>query len=58
MQIERPLCDQCGKRHFGQCLVGVERCFRCGGVGHYRMNCLIEKIFKVQGFQGQSYQQL
>ncbi|XP_073049511.1 uncharacterized protein [Primulina eburnea] len=39
---DRPVCPKCGKMHTGECLVGSNRCFRCGGVEHVVKNCPVE----------------
>ncbi|XP_075483672.1 uncharacterized protein LOC142523825 [Primulina tabacum] len=39
---DRPVCPKCGKMHTCECLVGGNRCFRCGDVGHVIRNCPIK----------------
>ncbi|XP_075524493.1 uncharacterized protein LOC142556881 [Primulina tabacum] len=39
---DRPVCPKCGKMHTGECLVGSNRCFHCGGVGHIIKNCPVK----------------
>lgn len=29
--VEKPLCNECGRNHFGKCLFGTGKCFKCGG---------------------------
>ncbi|XP_023537968.1 uncharacterized protein LOC111798850 [Cucurbita pepo subsp. pepo] len=36
----KPLCCECGKNHWGQCLARSGACFRCGQQGHISRNCL------------------
>ena len=31
---KKQTCGKCGKKHWGQCLLGTENCFRCGKIGH------------------------
>ena len=30
----KPTCATCGKKHFGECLIGMANCFGCGKSGH------------------------
>ncbi|XP_073049512.1 uncharacterized protein [Primulina eburnea] len=39
---DRPVCPKCGKMHRGECLVGSNRCFRYGGVGHVIKYCPVK----------------
>ncbi|XP_073019837.1 uncharacterized protein [Primulina eburnea] len=38
-ESNKPLCPKCHKPHKGECLVGSNKCYRCGGVGHIAINC-------------------
>ncbi|XP_075473373.1 uncharacterized protein LOC142504383 [Primulina tabacum] len=38
-ESDKPLCPKCHKPHKGECLVGSNKCYRCGGVGHIAINC-------------------
>ncbi|XP_073298486.1 uncharacterized protein [Primulina huaijiensis] len=39
-ESDKPLCPKCHKPHKGECLVGSNKCYRCGGVGHIAINCI------------------
>jgi hypothetical protein len=32
-------CSKCGKNHRGECLAGLNACFRCGKSGHHAREC-------------------
>ncbi|XP_073294508.1 uncharacterized protein [Primulina huaijiensis] len=38
-KTNRPLCPKCSKPHKGECFVGTNKCYRCGGAGHIAINC-------------------
>ncbi|XP_073046071.1 uncharacterized protein [Primulina eburnea] len=38
-KTNRPLCPKCNKPHKGECLVGKNKCYRCGGSCHIAINC-------------------
>ncbi|XP_073051321.1 uncharacterized protein [Primulina eburnea] len=38
-ESDKPLCPKCHKPHKGECLVGSNKCYRCGVVGHITINC-------------------
>ncbi|XP_073298490.1 uncharacterized protein [Primulina huaijiensis] len=38
-ESDKPLCPKCHKPHKGECLVGSNKCYRCGGVAHIAINC-------------------
>ncbi|XP_075473333.1 uncharacterized protein LOC142504340 [Primulina tabacum] len=38
-ESDKPLCPKCHKPHKGDCLVGSNKCYRCGGVGYIAINC-------------------
>ena len=31
---EKPTCEKCGKKRYGDCLKGTYNCFTCGKNGH------------------------
>ena len=39
LPIENPTCGKCGKKHYGDCLKGMENCFGCGKNGHKVRDC-------------------
>ncbi|CAN1245693.1 hypothetical protein LINGRAPRIM_LOCUS3015 [Linum grandiflorum] len=34
-----PNCDECGRRHLGECKIHLGVCFTCGEPGHIQRNC-------------------
>ncbi|XP_075481149.1 uncharacterized protein LOC142521860 [Primulina tabacum] len=36
---ERPLCKECNRYHYGKCMWGTYKCFRCGGMWHKSTDC-------------------
>ncbi|XP_073031205.1 uncharacterized protein [Primulina eburnea] len=38
-ESDKPLRPKCHKPHKGECLVGSNKCYRYGGVGHIAINC-------------------
>ena len=33
LPTEKTTCRKCGKKHYGDCLKGMDNCFGCGKVG-------------------------
>ncbi|TMX04879.1 hypothetical protein EJD97_004154 [Solanum chilense] len=38
-QKVKPTCAKCGKKHYGECLLGTRICFGCGKEGHKVRDC-------------------
>ena len=36
---EKPTCGKCGKKHYGNCLKGMDNFFGCGKTGHKVRDC-------------------
>ena len=36
---EKPTYTKCGKKHIGDCLVGMDNCFGCAKCGHMVRDC-------------------
>ena len=36
---KNPTCGRCSKKHYGDCLKGMDNCFGCGKSGHKVMDC-------------------
>ena len=36
---EKPTYGKCGKKHYGDCLKGMDNCFSCGKSGHKMTDC-------------------
>ncbi|XP_055800330.1 uncharacterized protein LOC129869717 [Solanum dulcamara] len=36
-----PFCDRCSRTHQGECMVGKEGCYKCGGMGHKMRDCQV-----------------
>ena len=32
-------CHECGKNYKGECLMGMNVCYKCGNMGHKQRNC-------------------
>ncbi|GMN26324.1 hypothetical protein TIFTF001_051508, partial [Ficus carica] len=39
MTYEKPICNNCGKNHWGECRSGSNKCFKCGKPGHMTKDC-------------------
>ena len=51
---KKSTCGKCGKKHMGECLVGTDKCFRCGKSGHKVMDFPIIKAKGKEGNQAQA----
>ncbi|XP_075481121.1 uncharacterized protein LOC142521830 [Primulina tabacum] len=40
-EMNRPLCPKCSKPRKGECFVGNNKCYICGGAGHIAINCKV-----------------
>lgn len=40
----KPMCNSCGKLHWGRCLLGMGVCFKCGQGGHMARGCPMNNI--------------
>ena len=38
-QNDKPTCVKCGKKHYGECLLGTSSCFGCGKDGYKVKDC-------------------
>ena len=38
-KYEKPVCNNCGKNHWGECRSGSNKCFKCGRPGHMAKDC-------------------
>ena len=36
---DKPTCENCGKKQYGECLLGTESCFGCGKDGNKVRDC-------------------
>ncbi|XP_075478830.1 uncharacterized protein LOC142519683 [Primulina tabacum] len=36
---EKPLCRECNNPHYGKCMWGTYKCFKCGDLGHKAKDC-------------------
>ncbi|KAK6779765.1 hypothetical protein RDI58_021949 [Solanum bulbocastanum] len=39
LYVIKPTCVKCGRKNNGECLVGTDGCYSCGGSGHKKRNC-------------------
>ncbi|KAA3479734.1 Gag-Pol polyprotein [Gossypium australe] len=39
VKLNKPECGQCEKRHFGECRMNENACFRCGSHEHFIRDC-------------------
>ena len=50
---EKPLCNTCGKRHLGRCLMGTRVCYKCKQEGHMADRCPLRSTGAGQSSQGE-----
>ncbi|XP_031745581.1 uncharacterized protein LOC116406021 [Cucumis sativus] len=50
---ERPVCDTCGKRHLGRCLMGTRVCYKCKQEGHMADRCPLRSTGAGSSSQGE-----
>ncbi|XP_073298480.1 uncharacterized protein [Primulina huaijiensis] len=36
---EKPQCKECNRHHYGKCMWGTYKCFKCGEMGHKARDC-------------------
>ncbi|XP_031744116.1 uncharacterized protein LOC116404788 [Cucumis sativus] len=50
---ERPVCNTCGKRHLGRCLMGTRVCYKCKQEGHMADRCPLRSTGAGSSSQGE-----
>ncbi|XP_059310334.1 uncharacterized protein LOC132061566 [Lycium ferocissimum] len=39
LNYTNPICSKCGKKHPGECRIGMDICYGCGQRGHFQRDC-------------------
>ena len=42
-------CHKCGKNYKGECLMGMNVCYKCGDMGHKQRDCPVDKRIGMEG---------